>query len=81
MPGLCCRPIPLAVAGIAEPLKLRGGCGVGLGRPEESSIAEKGRATFVDVFQTDDDAEYTASDRVHRRTSSGGAMVARARVA
>ena len=32
---------------------------------QKRSIAEKGRATFVDVFSTDDDAGYTASDSIH----------------
>ena len=32
---------------------------------QKKTIAEKGAATFVDVFSTDDDAEYTASDSIH----------------
>ena len=56
---------PVAVAGIAEPLKSYVGVVASAWDAQKRSIADSGRATYVDVFQTDDDAGYTASDRVH----------------
>ena len=56
---------PVAVAGIAEPLKSYVGVVASAWDAQKRTIAERGRATFVDVFQTDDDAGYTASDSIH----------------
>ena len=55
----------VAVAGIAEPLKSYVGVVASAWDAQKKSLAEQGRATFVDVFSTDDDAEYTASDSIH----------------
>ena len=60
--GIRTRP---AVAGIAEPLKSYVGVVASAWDAQKRSIAEQGRATYVDVFQTDDDAGYTASDSIH----------------
>ena len=56
---------PMAIAGVAEPLKSYMGLIAAAWDAQKKSIAAEGAATFVDVFSTDDDAGYTASDRVH----------------